>query len=156
MRERKHGTIVNISSVAGFVSFAGMGYYAASKFALEGLTEALWQELEPLGIKVLLIEPGGFRTGMIKRNWFSEQIAAYANTSGAFRNFVQNAGDELYPGDPTRAADVIAKMVEADKKPHRIVLGSDAYAAITAKLRELLIEYESGCAIARSTDFASQ
>ncbi len=156
MREREHGTIVNISSVAGFVSFAGMGYYAASKFALEGLTEALWQELEPLGIKVLLIEPGGFRTGMVKRNWFSEQIAAYNKTSGAFRNFVQSAGDELYPGDPTRAADVIAKMVEADKKPHRIVLGSDAYAAITAKLHELLIEYESGCAVAHSTDFASQ
>jgi NAD(P)-dependent dehydrogenase (short-subunit alcohol dehydrogenase family) len=156
MRERKHGTIVNISSVAGFVSFAGMGYYAASKFALEGLTEALWQELEPLGIKVLLIEPGGFRTGMVKRNWFSQQIAAYSNTSGAFRTFVQNAGDELYRGDPVRAADVIAKMVEADKKPHRVVLGSDAYAAITAKLRELLIEYESGCAVAHSTDFASQ
>jgi NAD(P)-dependent dehydrogenase (short-subunit alcohol dehydrogenase family) len=156
MRERQHGTIVNISSVAGFVSFAGMGYYAASKFALEGLTEALWQELEPLGVKVLLIEPGGFRTGMIKRNWFSEQIAAYNITSGAFRNFVQNAGDELYPGDPARAADVIAKMVEADKTPHRIVLGSDAYAAITAKLHQLLIEYESACAVAHSTDFASQ
>jgi NAD(P)-dependent dehydrogenase (short-subunit alcohol dehydrogenase family) len=156
MRERQHGTIVNISSVAGFVSFAGMGYYAASKFALEGLTEALWQELEPLGIKVLLIEPGGFRTGMIKRNWFSEQIAAYNNTSGAFRNFVRNAGDKLYPGDPARAADVIAKMVEADKTPHRIVLGSDAYAAITAKLHQLLIEYESVCAVAHSTDFASQ
>ena len=156
MRERKHGTIVNVSSVAGFVSFAGMGYYAASKFALEGLTEALWQELEPLGIKVLLIEPGGFRTGMVKRNWFSQQIAAYSNTSGAFRTFVQNAGDELYPGDPTRAADVIVRMVEAEKSPHRIVLGRDAHAAITAKLHQLLVEYESGCAVAHSTDFASQ
>lgn len=121
MRERKHGTIVNIASVAGFVSFAGMGYYAASKFVLEGLTEALWQEMEPLGIKVLLIEPGGFRTGMVQRNRFGEQIAAYASTSGAFRSFVQNAGEELYPGDPNRAADVIVKMVEADKKPQRIV-----------------------------------
>lgn len=155
MRERKHGTIVNISSVAGFVSFAGMGYYAASKFALEGLTEALWQEMEPLGIKVLLIEPGGFRTGMVQRNRFGEQIAAYASTSGAFRSFVQNAGEELYPGDPNRAADVIVKMVEADKKPHRIVLGSDAYAAITAKLDALRIEYEAGSAVAQSTDFAS-
>ena len=144
MRKRKHGTIVNISSVAGFVSFAGMGYYAASKFALEGLTEALWQELEPLGISVLLIEPGGFRTGMVKRNWFSEQIAAYANTSGAFRNFVQNAGDGLYPGDPKRATDVIVTMVETDKKPRRIVLGSDAYAAITAKLHAAPHRVRSG------------
>jgi NAD(P)-dependent dehydrogenase (short-subunit alcohol dehydrogenase family) len=155
MRERNRGTIVNISSVAGFVSFAGMGYYAASKFALEGLTEALWQELEPLGIKVLLIEPGGFRTGMGLRNRLSEQIPDYASTSGAFRNFVQNAGDELFPGDPQRAADVIVKMVEADKKPYRIVLGSDAYAAITAKLEALRIEYQAGSAVAQSTDFAS-
>ena len=155
MRERRRGTIVNISSVAGFVSFAGMGYYAASKFALEGLTEALWQELEPLGIKVLLIEPGGFRTGMLQRNRLGEQIAAYASTSGAFRSFVQNAGEDLYRGDPNRAADVIVKMVEADKKPHRIVLGSDAYAAITAKLDALRIEYEAGSAVAQSTDFAS-
>src|ERR1700687_560741 len=156
MRERRRGTIVNISSVAGFVSFAGMGYYAASKFALEGLTEALWQELEPLGIKVLLIEPGGFRTGMLQRNRLGEQIAAYASTSGAFRTFVQNAGGELYPGDPKRAADVIVKMVEANKAPHRIVLGGDAYAAIIAKLDALRIEYEAGSAIAHSTDFASK
>jgi NAD(P)-dependent dehydrogenase (short-subunit alcohol dehydrogenase family) len=156
MRERKYGTIVNFSSVAGFVSNAGMGYYAASKFALEGLTEALWQELEPLGIKVLLIEPGGFRTGMIQRNRFSEQIAAYANTSGAFRSFVQNAGQELYPGDPKRAADVIVKMVEADKTSHRIVLGKDAYAVITQKLDALRTEYEAGSAVAQSTDFVSQ
>ena len=155
MRERTHGAIVNISSVAGFVSFAGMGYYAASKFALEGLTEALWQELEPLGIKVLLIEPGGFRTGMGLRNRFSEQIPDYASTSGAFRNFVQNAGEELFPGDPQRAAEVIVKMVEADKVPHRIVLGSDAHAAITAKLDALRSEYEAGSAVAQSTDFAS-
>jgi short-subunit dehydrogenase len=154
MRKRVHGTIVNISSVAGFVSFAGMGYYAASKFALEGLTEALWQELEPLGIKVLLIEPGGFRTGMVQRNRYSDQIAAYATTSGAFRNFAQNAGDELFPGDPNRAAEVIVKMVEADKVPHRIVLGRDAYAAIAAKLDALRIEYEEGSAVAQSTDFA--
>jgi NAD(P)-dependent dehydrogenase (short-subunit alcohol dehydrogenase family) len=150
MRERRHGAIVNISSVAGFVSFAGMGYYAASKFALEGLTEALWQELEPLGIKVLLIEPGGFRTGMGLRNRLSEQIPDYANTSGAFRNFVQ-----LYPGDPRRAAEAIVKMVEADKVPHRVVLGSDAYAAITAKLEALRIEYQEGLAVAQSTDFKS-
>jgi hypothetical protein len=70
---------------------------------------------------------------MIKRNRFSEQIAAYANTSGAFRNFVQNAGDELFRGDPKRAADVIVKMVEADKMPHRIVLGSDAYSMLPSR-----------------------
>jgi len=65
MRERKHGTIVNIASVGRVCKLRRYGYYAASKFVLEGLTEALWQEMEPLGIKVLLIEPGGFRTGMV-------------------------------------------------------------------------------------------
>src|SRR6202158_2931832 len=82
MRERRRGTIVNISSVAGFVSFPSVGYYAASKFALEGLTEALWQELEPLGISVLLIEPGGFRTGMLQRNRLRAHIAGTARSAG--------------------------------------------------------------------------
>jgi NAD(P)-dependent dehydrogenase (short-subunit alcohol dehydrogenase family) len=153
MRRRKRGTIVNISSVAGFASHAGMGYYAASKFALEGLTEALWQEIEPLGLKVLLVEPGGFRTGIVQRNRVSEQIPAYAGTSGAFRNFVQNASEEVFLGDPARAAKVLIDVVESDQRSHRVVLGSDAYSAITSKLEALQTEYKAGHTIAYSTDF---
>jgi NAD(P)-dependent dehydrogenase (short-subunit alcohol dehydrogenase family) len=153
MRKRERGTIVNISSVAGFVSHAGMGYYAASKFALEGLTEALWQEIEPLGLRVLLVEPGGFRTGIVQRNRVSQQIPAYAGTSGAFRNFVQNASEEIFLGDPARAAKVLIDVVESDQKSRRVVFGSDAYGAITAKLQTLQTEYEAGRSIAYSTDF---
>lgn len=153
MRERKSGTIVNISSMAGFVSHAGMGYYAASKFALEGLTEALWQEIEPLGLKVLLVEPGGFRTGIVQRNRFSEQIPAYAETSGAFRNFVQTASEEVFRGDPARAAKALIEAVESDQKCRRIVFGSDAYDAIAGKVEALQAEYQAGKSIAYRTDF---
>lgn len=153
MRKRERGTIVNISSMAGFVSHAGMGYYAASKFALEGLTEALWQEVEPLGLNVLLVEPGGFRTGIVQRNRVSEQIPAYAETSGAFRNFVQNASEELFRGDPARAAKALIKVVESDQRSRRVIFGSDAYRAITSKLQALQTEYEAGQSIAYSTDF---
>jgi NAD(P)-dependent dehydrogenase (short-subunit alcohol dehydrogenase family) len=153
MRKRQRGTIVNISSMAGFVSHAGMGYYAASKFALEGLTEALWQEVEPLGLKVLLVEPGGFRTGIVQRNRFSEQIPAYAGTSGAFRNFVQTAADEVFLGDPARAAKALIEVIESDQRNRRVIFGSDAYGAITSKLQALQTEYEAGQSTAYSTDF---
>jgi len=153
MRKRERGTIVNTSSMAGFVSHAGMGYYAASKFALEGLTEALWQEVEPLGLNVLLVEPGGFRTGIVQRNRFSEQIPAYAGTSGAFRNFVQTAPDEVFLGDPARAAKALIEVVESDQRSRRVIFGSDAYGAITSKLQALQTEYEAGQSIAYSTDF---
>jgi NAD(P)-dependent dehydrogenase (short-subunit alcohol dehydrogenase family) len=153
MRKRERGTIVNISSMAGFVSHAGMGYYAASKFALEGLTEALWQEVEPLGLNVLLVEPGGFRTGIVQRNRFSEQIPAYAGTSGAFRNFVQTAPDAVFLGDPARAAKALIEAVESDRRSRRVIFGSDAYGAITSKLQALQTEYEAGQSIAYSTDF---
>jgi NAD(P)-dependent dehydrogenase (short-subunit alcohol dehydrogenase family) len=153
MRRRERGTIVNISSMAGFVSHAGMGYYAASKFALEGLTEALWQEVEPLGLNVLLVEPGGFRTGIVQRNRFSEQIPAYAGTSGAFRNFVQTAPDAVFLGDPARAAKALIEAVESDRRSRRVIFGSDAYGAITSKLQALQTEYEAGQSIAYSTDF---
>jgi NAD(P)-dependent dehydrogenase (short-subunit alcohol dehydrogenase family) len=153
MRKRERGTIVNISSVAGFVSSAGMGYYAASKFALEGLTEALWQEVEPLGLKVVLVEPGGFRTGIVQRIQVSEQIPAYAGTSGAFRNFVQSASEEVFLGDPARAAKALIEVVESDQRRRRVVFGSDAYGAITSKVKALQTEYEAGQSIAYSTDF---
>ena len=154
MRSRKNGSIVNISSMVGFANFAGMAYYGASKFALGGLTEALWQEVEPLGIKVLLIEPGGFRTGIVQRNRMSPQIGDYAGTSGAFRTYVNNMKEEDFIGDPARAAEVILKSVEGEKRAHRLVLGSDAYGAINAKLETLRTEYAASAGIAGTTDFS--
>src|SRR5579859_5483530 len=78
MRERKRGTIVNVSSMDGLASVPVNGYYSSSKYALEGLTEALWQEIEPIGLRALLVEPGSFRTGIEQRSKFSgSQIDAY-------------------------------------------------------------------------------
>jgi NAD(P)-dependent dehydrogenase (short-subunit alcohol dehydrogenase family) len=155
MRRRGRGTIVNISSMAGFIGMMGMGYYSASKFALEGLTEALWQELEPLGLRAMLVEPGGFRTGMVQRTKTSISIEAYTQTAGAVRQYVQNMADESILGDPDRAAIAILKAVEGDKKLRRLVLGSDAFTAIAGKLSTLQQQYADSEEVAQSTDYAS-
>lgn len=131
MRERRTGTIVNISSVGGFVGFAGSGYYAATKFAVEGLSESLHREVSPLGLRVLLVEPGPFRT-----DWAGDsmrqsphRIADYEPTSGSRRRQVA-AGSGSQDGDPARAARVIVDAVLADNAPFRLPLGRLAITAI--------------------------
>jgi NAD(P)-dependent dehydrogenase (short-subunit alcohol dehydrogenase family) len=154
MRERGRGTIVNVSSMDGIASLAANGYYSASKFALEGLTEALWQEIEPLGLRALLIEPGVLRTGIEKRTKFSgTPIDAYAATSGAFRTMVETVGPERYPGDPARAAAAIYEVVNSDQRRHWVLLGSDAYRLVGQKLDRLRAEIETGKEITFGTDF---
>ena len=155
MRERGCGTIVNISSMAGFIGMIGMGYYSASKFALEGLTEALWQEIEPLGLKAMLVELGSFRTGIVQRGKSSDPISAYLQTAGAVRQYVQEMTDESIAGDPDRAARAIVNAIDEDNPIRRLVLGADAFTAITEKLATLQQEYAASEAVARSTDFVS-
>ncbi len=158
MRARGRGSIVNVSSVAGFVARPGLGYYSASKFALGALTESLWHEVEPLGLRVLLVEPGGFRTGNVARSFFAkERNPAYAATSGAFRDLVVGLGDSSGGGDPARAAEAIYAAVHGGGEAHRLVLGSDAHGGVTAKLAELRKDYEGDAvaALARSTDRVS-
>jgi NAD(P)-dependent dehydrogenase (short-subunit alcohol dehydrogenase family) len=154
MRARRRGTIVNVSSMDGLASVPVNGYYSASKFALEGLTEALWQEIEPLGLRALLVEPGSFRTGIEQRTKFSgPQIDDYEATSGAFRNLMKTITPEMFPGDPARAVQAIYDVVAADRPPHRLILGSDAYRRIGAKLDQLRAEYEAGKEMALGTDY---
>jgi NAD(P)-dependent dehydrogenase (short-subunit alcohol dehydrogenase family) len=154
MRARRNGTIVNMSSMDGIASFAVNGYYSASKFALEGITEALWQEIEPLGLRAVLIEPGSFRTGIDTRTRFSGgQIYDYEATSGQFRKAMENVGDEMFPGDPALAARVIYEVLKSNRKLHRIIIGSDAYKNIGGKLAALRADYETNDAWAHSTDF---
>jgi NAD(P)-dependent dehydrogenase (short-subunit alcohol dehydrogenase family) len=101
MRARKRGTIVNVSSMDGIASLPVNGYYSAIKFALEGLTESLGQELAPLGLRAFSVQPGSFRTGIEQRTKFSgKAIEAYAATSGAFRAAVEAATPDMFPGDP--------------------------------------------------------
>ena len=157
MRKRRRGFIVNFSSIGGLVSFPVTGYYHATKFAVEGLSEALWQEVEPLGIKVMLVEPSGFRTDWAGRsaNESSRQIDDYAATAGVRRS-QSRAGSGKQPGDPVRAAQAIVKAVESPNPPHHLLLGNAAYKAATAKLEVLRKEFSAWEAVSRGADFPQE
>jgi NAD(P)-dependent dehydrogenase (short-subunit alcohol dehydrogenase family) len=157
MRRRRRGTIVNVSSMDGLASLPGNAYYSASKFALEGVTEALWQEVEPIGLRAMLIEAGSLRTGIEQRTRTSgAPIADYAATAGAFRAAVADVAPENFPGDPVRAAKAIYDVVVSGERRHRVILGSDAQRRIGVKLDELRAEHEAGRAVALSTDYPEQ
>ncbi len=154
MRNRRKGYIVNLSSIGGLRSFPALGYYNATKFAVEGLSEALWQEVEPLGIKVMLVEPSGFRTDWAGRsaNQTEHQIADYANTADKnIRQLRAISGNQ--DGDPVRAAEAIVQAVESPNPPHRLLLGSDAYDGAISKLDELREEFTAWEAVSRGADF---
>lgn len=154
MRERRFGTIVNISSMDGVSSVPANGYYSASKFALEGISEALAQEIEPLGLRAISVQPGSFRTGIEQRTRPSgAAIPDYAATSGAFRALVSRATPEQFPGDPARAAAAIIGVVGSATAPRRVILGSDALRRIGDKLDALQSELRTGRTLALSTDF---
>jgi len=154
MRRRQSGTIVNISSMEGISSLSVNGYYSASKFALEGITEALWQEIEPIGLRAFLVEPGSFRTGIEQRTRLSgEPIEAYEATSGAFRKVMTAVSPDMFPGDPVRAAAAIYQVVASASPRHWVVLGSDAQRRIGAKLDMRRAEFEAGADTAGSTDY---
>ncbi len=157
MRKRREGFIVNLSSIGGLRSFPSVGYYNATKFAVEGLSEALWQEVEPLGIKVMLVEPSGFRTDWAGRsaNESKRQIDDYAATAGAWRDQVR-ATSGKQPGDPVLAAHAIVETMLSPNPPHRLLLGNDAYQAATAKLEELRNEFAAWEAVSRGADFPEE
>ena len=154
MRKRRKGFIVNLSSIAGLRSFPALGYYNSTKFAVEGVSEALWQEVEPLGIKVMLVEPSGFRTDWAGRsaNETDHPINDYADT--AHQNIEQlRAISGHQSGDPVRAAEAIVHAVESPNPPHRLLLGNDAYDGAIAKLDELREEFSAWEAVSRGADF---
>lgn len=154
MRQKRAGCIVNISSVGGIRSFPSLGYYNATKFAVEGLSDALCQEVEPLGIKVMVVEPSGFRTDWAGRsaNESASRIEDYAATAGARRALLRaNSGKQ--PGDPVRAARAIVDAVVSQTTPRHLLLGNAAYDLATAKLQELLKEYSVWETVARGADF---
>jgi len=154
MRAQKSGVIVNISSMGGFIGFPGSGYYAATKFAVEGLSESLSKEVAPFGIKVIIVEPGPFRTDWAGRSLKVPKRAmeAYAETAVARRRQVQGYSG-TQPGDPVRASEAIIATVEQRNPPLRLPLGSFAYDAMGAELETLRKEYAAGEAVARSADY---
>jgi NAD(P)-dependent dehydrogenase (short-subunit alcohol dehydrogenase family) len=155
MRARRRGTIINITSVSGVVGWPSLGIYSASKFALEGVSETLALEVAPLGIKVILVEPGGMRTDFAGRSraGTARVIDDYAATVGASRRILaEHAGHA--PGDPERAAAAIMAIADAPSPPLRILLGSDALGYARDKLGAQQAELEAWSALSRSTDWA--
>ncbi|WP_329622572.1 oxidoreductase [Streptomyces sp. NBC_01255] len=137
MRARRSGAIVQLSSVGGQASMAGFGAYSATKFALEGMSEALAAEVGPLGIRVLIVEPGAFRTSLFGNHSLSgDGIADYADTVGGTRAFVETGGG-TQEGDPAKAAAAVLKALDADEPPLRLALGDDSIDAILGHLEQV-------------------
>ena len=155
LRAQRSGAIVNISSLGGQLSFAGFSAYSASKFALEGASEALAQELKPFGIKVLIVEPGQFRTGFAGAGLrHMPLIDAYKDIIGGTRDFARNM-DGAQPGDPMKAAAAIETSLESPNTPLRLQLGADAVDAVRNHAEALLSDLSTWEALARDTALQS-
>ena len=154
MRAHGSGHIINISSVGGLVGAASSGFYNATKFAVEGLTEALAKEVEPLGIRVTAIEPGPFRTDWAGRSLrqATNPIAAYADTAAARRAQITGYSGKQ-AGDPVRAADAIINVVESNDPPHNLILGKNGLDRVRAKLAALLQSIDDWEDVTLSADY---
>jgi len=148
LREQRSGHIFNIASVAGVIGFPGCGLYAASKFALEGMSEALAGELAPFNVRVTIVEPGGFRTNFAGGSMRQTQLVleAYAGTTAAKvrENVARHHGKQ--PGDPAKAAQAILTVLDSPQPPLRLALGADAVQMVRGKhegVLKLLAEWES-------------
>ena len=154
MRQRRHGHILNITSIAGFVGFPSSGYYAASKHAVEGWSDSLYAEGKPLGIRVTCIEPGPFRTDWAGRSLKQTPnlIAEYADTAGARLKATSGISGKQ-AGDPVRAAEAMIHVTEVDDPPRHFVLGAFGLDAVTNKLRTTLAEVEAWREAGLATDY---
>lgn len=157
MRQRRAGTIVNISSMGGLAAFPALSFYNATKFAVEAISESLSQELAPLEIKVLLVEPGPFRTDWAGRsaNEAKETIADYHDTAGARRDIMRGYSGKQ-PGDPVRAAAAIVQAVEAAEPPLRLLLGKLALAGARKKIEALRKDFDQWAAVTEGADFPNE
>lgn len=141
MRRRGGGRILNFSSLAGFVGMIGAGNYCASKFAVEGLSEALGAELAPFEIKVIIVEPGSFRTGFVDGVRLASPIEAYAPTVGQLRAWMETDAPRN-GGNPDDAALAIFTALESPEPPLRLLIGDDAIAGARVKLSAMQSEFE--------------
>ena len=144
MRAQKSGHIVNIASIGGLVGFPGVGFYNATKFAVDGLSESLSKETAPLGIKVTIVAPSGFRTDWAGRSANNSPIVIedYATTAGKNKSDIR-AYSGNQPGDPARAAQAIVKAVEAENSPLRLLLGAAALKGARIKLDQLKKDFDT-------------
>ncbi|WP_077034139.1 oxidoreductase [Pelomonas sp. KK5] len=154
MREQRSGAIVNISSMGGQMSYGGFGAYSASKFALEGLSEALALEVAAFGIKVLVVEPGSFRTEFATTDALRQmpEMAAYRDIVGGTREFARGMHGNQ-PGDPARIPPAVVQALEAEVTPLRLQLGADSVDAVRGHAEQLLKDLAAWEAVGRATGF---
>jgi NAD(P)-dependent dehydrogenase (short-subunit alcohol dehydrogenase family) len=154
MRARKRGHVVNISSMGGLVGFPGVGFYNATKFAVEGLSEALAAEIRPLGLGVTIVEPGPFRTDWAGRSLKGPKhdIDAYAETAGKRRRGIAGYSGKQ-AGDPVRAVAAIVRAVESEQPPLHLLLGRVALDTVRGKLDALKTEIDTWEATTLGADF---
>lgn len=157
MRARKSGHIVNISSMTGLVANPPNAYYSSTKFALEALTEALAQEVGPLGIKVTAIEPGAFRTDWARRSMHesSTPIGDYDEGVGARKTMIKQFADHL-PGDPRKVAGAVLTVTALDEPPLRLLLGRDVLKAVRQKIATLTASIDEWEAVTKDVDFPAE
>lgn len=144
MRKQKSGHIINIASIGGLMAFPALAYYNATKFAVDGFSEALAKETAPLGIKVTIVAPSGFRTDWAGRsaNEVQNEIEDYKTTAGANKDNIR-AYSGNQPGDPVRAAQAIIKVVETGNPPLRLLLGAAALKNARKKIEELTNDFDA-------------
>ncbi len=154
MRERGSGHIINLSSIGGLIAQPGWGFYNATKFAVEGFSEALAAELKPLGIHVTVVEPGAFRTDFLGRAGVeaANQIPAYAATAGKAREYVHTAAGKQ-PGDPRRAVEAILDLVNSPEPPLHLLLGNMALNRFRKRLTDWTAELDRWESTTRGADF---
>jgi len=154
MRKQRSGHIVNVASIGGLVGFPAVGFYNATKFAVDGLSESLSKEVAPLGIKVTVIAPSGFRTDWAGRSANQSPIVIedYKTTAEANKNNIRGYSGKQ-PGDPERAAKAIVKAVEAEHPPLRLLLGKAALKGARNKLTELQKDFDAWEETTTGADF---
>jgi NAD(P)-dependent dehydrogenase (short-subunit alcohol dehydrogenase family) len=156
MRQQRSGRVINFSSLGGFRASAGWGVYCSTKFAVEGITEALHEELAPLGIHATVVEPGFFRTEFMDSRSLAgsgQEISDYAATVGRTRAFAVQQNHQQ-PGDPAKFAQAILQLANTPNPPLRLPLGTDAVQRIADKNRFVAEELAQWRALSESTDFA--
>ena len=154
MRARRSGYVINISSISGIRAYPGAAFYAASKFGLEGLCEGLAPEVEPFGIRVMIVQPGYFRTAFAGRS-----VAMAANSHPDYpelarRRSMVKRGDGLQPGDPMRGVAAIMTAMESEAPPLRLLLGRDAYEIASDAYGARQAEADAWRAVSEETGFA--
>ncbi len=154
MRDRGTGTIINLSSIGGLIGSPGWGFYNATKFAVEGFSEALAAELEPLGLKVLVVEPGPFRTDFLSRSGqqAAERIPDYDGTAGKTREYFETQAGRQ-PGDPQRAVEAMVDVVSSPNPPRHLLLGAIALTRFRKYLADWSAELDQWESTTLGADF---